>query len=111
MILFIILGSLALLVNMWFYFKEVELIATSIGNLFAKKGSIKEVKESIWLFVKDASVTAIVALVAGAGLYAFMISCIGGAMISIVLCWKRLGNWISNAIGFDAYNIQPVAAQ
>lgn len=101
----VLIGSIALLINMMFYFLEIEDIGRAVKALFKGTGSMKQVWEAIWLFLKDAIVTALVVGMAGTGLQSFLIGSVGGVLVSVVLCWKQIGAWMDSHLNGDKAKI------
>jgi len=109
MISMILLGVAALLINVFFYFKELaNIMAAFLG--FAHKRSAKSfvpLAEETRRFLMDVSLSAIVILLAGAGLYSFMIGSVGSAVVSIILWRKEIFSYCKNALTFD-HTVQTV---
>jgi uncharacterized iron-regulated membrane protein len=86
-------GIAALLINILFYYKEIQGIVLALALWFKRKASLRKVWDAVILFIADIAVTGFVVLCAGSGLYAFVIGSVGGAIVSIVLNRQMIMNY------------------
>jgi hypothetical protein len=88
MLWIVLIGCIALLINVFFYFREMKLIGETFIGMFQRKNTIQEHGAAWWMFFQDASISCLVVLLAGQGLQAFLIGSVGGALVSLIL-WRE----------------------
>lgn len=83
MLTILLIGIAALLINIYCYFKELK------GIWLAVKGKNKvQLQDEGLRLIQDIAVTGLVILLAGTGLYSFLIGSVGGALVSLFL-WRK----------------------
>jgi hypothetical protein len=87
MLSILLLGIAALVINVLFYMQELKAIKAAFIS-YRKNGKSEQLGVETWRFLADISCTALVVLLAGGGLYAFLIGSVGGALISMWL-WRN----------------------
>jgi hypothetical protein len=102
MLTLILIGCIALLINTVIYIKELQLIAHSVKQAFRREGPVSNIGKSIWMFVQDALVTGFVILLAGTGLYSFIIGTVGGCLVSAYVWREQIKDYFENKLSLSA---------
>ena len=107
MLTLILIGCIALLINAVVYIKELQLIGYSMGRAARREGPVSDIGKAIWMFFQDAFVTGLVILMAGTGLYSFIIGTVGGCLVSAYVWREQIKDYIENKLSLSSSLRQP----